>query len=213
MKTPLNLPVPPMFERALGYEGDARYVAFDWMPGGDELMYHDGTVSADGDYNPWLLWTRHITTAAVLAGYHFGNSDEPAQHWLLLDREERRFYVIPARDGERFFAELPEAVEERRRWEALSPEERERLQREAWARFQEAFKEIPKPSMEDIHQRIEESHRRYLELAQWLDEQQASCPACHHLAPAKVWEANSLNCIACGANYWLALVTRERELN
>jgi hypothetical protein len=48
-------------------------------------------------------------------------------HWLLLDREERRFYVIPARDGERFFAELPEAVEERRRWEALSPEERERL--------------------------------------------------------------------------------------
>jgi hypothetical protein len=64
----------------------------------------------------------------------------------------------------------------------LSPEERERLQREAWAHFQEAFtlagtgKEIPKPAMEDIHQRIKESHERYLELAAWLDEQQASCP-------------------------------------
>ncbi len=95
----------------------------------------------------------------------------------------------------------------------LSPEERERLQREGWERLEAAFKDIPKPSMEDIHRRIEESRWRYLELARWLDEQPASCPICHHLAPAKAWEANGLNCIACGANYWLALITREGELN
>ena len=45
---PLLLPVPPMLEAALGYPGTARYVAFYWLPGGDELMWDDGWSSADG---------------------------------------------------------------------------------------------------------------------------------------------------------------------
>lgn len=34
----LALPVPPLFGAALGYSGDARYVAFYWTPAGDEFM-------------------------------------------------------------------------------------------------------------------------------------------------------------------------------
>jgi hypothetical protein len=35
----LSVPVPPMLEAAIGYTGDAHYVAFYWTPGGDEAMY------------------------------------------------------------------------------------------------------------------------------------------------------------------------------
>jgi hypothetical protein len=37
--TPLDLPVPPMLEEALGYAGASRWVAFHWERCGDELRY------------------------------------------------------------------------------------------------------------------------------------------------------------------------------
>lgn len=91
--TPLDLPVPPMLEEALGYVGTARWVAFHWTPYGDELQYDDGTLSADGSWHAWLTFVRHLRIAPVLAPYHFGNSEEEAQHWLLLDRETRTVFV------------------------------------------------------------------------------------------------------------------------
>jgi len=34
----LRIPVPPMLEEALGYDGSARWVAFYWTPAGDEAV-------------------------------------------------------------------------------------------------------------------------------------------------------------------------------
>jgi hypothetical protein len=76
-----------MLEEALGYAGAARWVAFHWTPYGDELRYEDGTLSADGSWHAWLTFVHHHRIAPTLAPYHFGNSEEEAQHWLLLDRE------------------------------------------------------------------------------------------------------------------------------
>jgi hypothetical protein len=91
--TPLPIPVPSMLEEALGYAGAARWVAFHWEPCGDELRYHDGTVSADGSWHAWLTFAHHHRIAPALAPYHFGNSEEAAHHWLVLDRETRTLSV------------------------------------------------------------------------------------------------------------------------
>ena len=99
--TPLSLPVPPMLEEALGYTGTARWVAFHWEPVGDELRYHDGTVSADGSWYAWLTFVQHRRIAPALAPYHFGDSEEDARHWLVLDRETRTLFVGTVADVQR----------------------------------------------------------------------------------------------------------------
>jgi hypothetical protein len=78
-----------MLEAALGYPGTAPYVAFYWIPAGDELVWNDGWSSADGEWQGWLTFTRHPRVAPVLAPYHFGDSDTAPTHWLLLDRVRR----------------------------------------------------------------------------------------------------------------------------
>jgi len=100
--TPLSLPVPPMLEEALGYAGTSRWVAFHWTPCGDELRYEDSTVSADGSWHAWLTFVHHPRIAPALASYHFGNSEEEALHWLLLDRETRTLFVGAVVDAQQF---------------------------------------------------------------------------------------------------------------
>jgi hypothetical protein len=56
-------------------------------------VYHDGTVSADGSWVAWLPFARHRRIAPALTPYYFGNSEEEAQHWLVLDRERRTLSV------------------------------------------------------------------------------------------------------------------------
>jgi hypothetical protein len=38
-----------MLAKAIGYTGDARYVAFNWTSYGDEADYSDGRISATGN--------------------------------------------------------------------------------------------------------------------------------------------------------------------
>lgn len=90
----LNLPIPPMLEEALGYEGEGRCVAFWWEPAGGELCYSDGQRTLCGaEWYAWLLYTRHPRVEPYLMPYSFGSSDEEAQHALLIDRWERNAYV------------------------------------------------------------------------------------------------------------------------
>jgi hypothetical protein len=93
---PLDAPVPPMLEAAIGYDGDARWVAFYWQPAGDEACWDDGRASLCGaNWPAYLAYTRHPAVWPHLALYDFGSSDEPARHWLVLDRRERRLYAAP----------------------------------------------------------------------------------------------------------------------
>ena len=91
--TPLFLPVPPMFEKSLGYKGESRFVAFYWEYF-DEVCFHDTSLNSGTlDSAGWLLFTQHPFVRLHLHSFDFGSTDFPARHWLLLDRESRRFYV------------------------------------------------------------------------------------------------------------------------
>lgn len=94
--TPLDAPVPPMLEAAIGYDRLARWVGFYWQPAGDECCWDDGQHSLCGAHWPaYLAYTQHRAVWPHLALYDFGSSDEPARHTLLLDRTERRLYAAP----------------------------------------------------------------------------------------------------------------------
>ncbi len=94
--TPLDAPVPPMLEAAIGYDGPARWVAFFWQSAGDEACWDDGRSSLCGaNWGAYLAYTQHRAVWPHLALYDFGSSDEPARHWLVLDRETRRLYAAP----------------------------------------------------------------------------------------------------------------------
>lgn len=102
---PLAIPVPSMFEQALGSLGPlsrpdttpARYVAFYWTEAGDEAAFDDGQQSAVGMLNndAYLAFLRHPAIAPHLQRYHLGSSDEPADHWLIFDRQQHQFFVAP----------------------------------------------------------------------------------------------------------------------
>jgi hypothetical protein len=84
--------LPRNWERALGYDGEARYVAFYWTPVGDEAMYDDGQVSGDGNWR--LFLTLRHQYPELDQRYNVGDSDVGADYWLLLDRETRDLGVL-----------------------------------------------------------------------------------------------------------------------
>ena len=102
---PVEMPVPPMLEAAIGYDGNDRYVAFYWTPFGDEIMWDTGWSSAAGQWAAWLIFVRHPRIAPALSPYNLGGSDQQAAHWLLLDRHDRTLAVGLANDVHTFLRE------------------------------------------------------------------------------------------------------------
>jgi hypothetical protein len=68
------------------------------MPAGNELVYDDGRVSADGSWLAWLTFIHHLRIAPALRSSHLGCSEDDATHWLVLDRDTRTTSVGPAAD-------------------------------------------------------------------------------------------------------------------
>jgi hypothetical protein len=93
----LVLPVPPGFEQVMGYPGNRKWVAFYWMPFGDELEFDDGHSAGTIDWPGWLAFVRHRLVWPLIKAYDFGSSESGAIHWLLLDRQARQFYVVEKR--------------------------------------------------------------------------------------------------------------------
>ncbi len=90
--TTLPVPAPAGWEQAIGYPGDARYIALGYE------HYDDGRMSAGGAAaNYWALaaYTNHVAVAPLLAGVDLGSDDGPARQYLLLDRETRGVAVGP----------------------------------------------------------------------------------------------------------------------
>ena len=90
--------LPRNWERAFGYDGDARYVAFYWTPVGDEAVYDDGQVAGDGNWRLYL--TLRYQHPELDRRYNVGYSDLAADHWLLLDRETHDLVVMPRAEAE-----------------------------------------------------------------------------------------------------------------
>jgi hypothetical protein len=90
--------LPRNWERAFGYDGDARYVASYWTPMGDEAMYSDGQISGDGNWRLYLtLRYQHLELDRC---HNVGCSDSEADHWLPLDRETRDLVVMPRAEAQ-----------------------------------------------------------------------------------------------------------------
>jgi hypothetical protein len=101
----LNAPfqVPPGFLQAFGYRGGRRFVALFWEPSGDEACYDDGVSYACGLSDNWL-YLDFIRQAEVRRwldeqGLHLGNSDEPAEHWLIADAVTGDLYAASRREA------------------------------------------------------------------------------------------------------------------
>lgn len=91
--TLLFLPVPPMFEKSVGYYGRSRFAAFFWGLC-DELCFLDDSLdSGTLDSAGWLVFTEHPFVRLHFQSYDFGSAELPARHCLLLDREQRHFHV------------------------------------------------------------------------------------------------------------------------
>lgn len=81
-------------------------MAFYWSPMGDEARYDDGLRSDDADGAAYLAFVEHPTVEPQLRPFDLGSSEGEAQHWLVLDREDR----TSARRGRRMAAALPQAA-------------------------------------------------------------------------------------------------------
>ena len=104
---PLPIPVPPSLAGALGYGGEAQYLAIwweaaGWEAPGDEAMWSDGRTTTVGWWQGFLAYVQHPRVEPYLEPYDLGSSEEPAAHYLLLDLVERQAYIGTAGQVTRF---------------------------------------------------------------------------------------------------------------
>ena len=145
--TPLPAPVPPTLAKAIGYTGDARYVAFNWTPYGDEAEYFDGRRSATGNWQAFLAYIQHPAVSPLLEGYDMGSSKSEATHCLILDMEKIELLIGPVKEAHVFLTE---------QW---PPEPPIRMNlKEELAQLSEALKNVKPPDdidIEEIQRHIE----------------------------------------------------------
>jgi hypothetical protein len=101
LKAPFTL--PPGFQPAFGYRGGRRFVALFWEPSGDEACYDDGRRYACGCCDNWqfLDFIRRPDVRRWLDAnnINLGSSDEPAQHWLIVDGGSGKVYAAPRQEA------------------------------------------------------------------------------------------------------------------
>lgn len=101
LKAPFVLPTD--FLAKFGYSLGRRFVGLYWEPCGDESCYDDGQASACGLSDNWLFlaFKRRDDVAAWLSnnGIKLGNSEESAQHWLVVDSQNGEVYAAHWREA------------------------------------------------------------------------------------------------------------------
>lgn len=154
----LPVAVPPMLEAAIGYEGDARLVAF-FFDAGDEAYYSDGHTTTCGEWDAYELYVNHPLVAPHVRGYDLGSSEESPTHYLLLDREARTLSVAPVAEAQRLLRE---------QWGAAAqPESVLAFSEQEWEQFLQDLI-VPISQLRSAHWR---EHRRLVEqLTAWLAE-------------------------------------------
>lgn len=91
---------PPAFWRALGYRGQAQFVALWWEATTDEACWGDGRVTYIGAEPAafGLLLERNFAPGHP-AHWLLGTSGTPATMWLLVERLTGRAWLVAADDG------------------------------------------------------------------------------------------------------------------
>jgi len=78
----LPIPVPPMFEEALGYRGASRLVEFGYSRVTRQFVYGDGGDNIPSDESLWIRFLRHPVVAP-----HLAKSKYPTLHGMFPERE------------------------------------------------------------------------------------------------------------------------------
>jgi hypothetical protein len=129
--------VPPMLERAIGYQGNARLVGLS-VDLGDEVSFSDGDIHMCGEWDAYDFYVHHPLIAPHLRPFHLGSSMEPPIHALLVDRVSRTVAAVPFGDAQRLLraqwgTAAPESAEmlvvSKGAWDALVEELMTRMQR------------------------------------------------------------------------------------
>lgn len=99
----LGIGLPPMLLSMAGYNGNARFVAFNYF--GSKATWHDGrglaTFSYFSVYSPFV---DHPAIAVVLRGANadLGSDDSEPTHSLIFDRQENSIYLGRGSEVSRF---------------------------------------------------------------------------------------------------------------
>jgi hypothetical protein len=108
---PLNVPVPPMLSKAMGYKGEARFVSFHWMHKEVEVEYSDGRIKAIASDMPYFNYIQHRAVKPYLKAYDLGYPRQrEATHALILDREKLKLSIAPVKAAEVFLKQQPQPV-------------------------------------------------------------------------------------------------------
>jgi hypothetical protein len=101
IKAPFSL--PSGFLRAFGCPTPRRFVALFWTSLGDESCWDDGQSSACGlsDNHIYLTFLRRKDVWAWRDAHelNFDNSDEEAEHWLVVDADTGEVYASSVGDA------------------------------------------------------------------------------------------------------------------
>ncbi len=157
-------------EKALGYKGDARYVAFYWTPAGDEAMYEDGLMAGTGEWPAWLDYVRHSLVESHLEPYNLGSSDFDADHYLVLDRQERRVYVATVSAARQFLA----AQHSQRQGQKAVHLTSEDLLKITEAIRQPTATPVGKVDIAEVEARLQAAQQEHDAMLRWMDQQQGA---------------------------------------
>lgn len=99
-----GLPAPDAIEAMLGYGGSARYVGCAGDRAAGVVRTFDGWATRYGyAWVAWLCFLEHNRVWPHLTGYTVqGQAGADSEHWLVLDRIERGWYVAPAAAARRW---------------------------------------------------------------------------------------------------------------
>ena len=178
--------LPAEFWPAFGYEGSARFVGLFWTPYGDEAIYTDGCVEADGYWLAYVMLLDHPTNAALLRypcwpcrgrgvsndlenepcdecdgvgmlEYNLGSSELQATHMLIADREQEKAYVAPVWTGQQFLREQWPPLE------SLAATEEAVIER-----LRRVMSEMETPDPQEVERAMQEARERLEALGQAL---------------------------------------------
>ena len=87
------------FEASVAARRPRRWVALYWEPAGDELGWTDGQSSGAGQLDHWpyldLVHRPQVRGWLIEHEIDLGNSEEPASHALVIDRETGQAWIAP----------------------------------------------------------------------------------------------------------------------
>ncbi len=110
---PLRLPPGHLWERAMGYWGDARFIGVYEDCG--SAYFSDGRLTATADWAGFVRYVRHSYARFILRNFPAlaENESGVAALWLVLDTRQGRLYVAPRKEAMTVLAQQwPQAPEE-----------------------------------------------------------------------------------------------------